>query len=84
MEETGQKEGERPSWFSGQDAREAGHTDGSDCGQGKWHERWTEKGYSVPWAGHRQMRVSAYTGRQRERHRGVGLGLSRNKEMLRL
>lgn len=21
--------------------------------EGKWHERWTEKGCSVPWAGHR-------------------------------
>lgn len=30
------------------------------------------------------MRVSAYTGRQRERHKRIGLGLSRNKGMLQL
>ena len=58
MEQKEQKEGERYSWLSGQDACGVGHADGFDCGQGKWHERWTEKGYSVPCAGYRQMRVA--------------------------
>lgn len=58
MEQKEQKEGERYSWLSGQDTRGVGHTDGFDCGQGKWHKRWTEKGYSVAWAGYRQMRAA--------------------------
>lgn len=52
MEQKEQKEGEGYSWLSGQGARGVGHTGGFDCGQGKSHERWTEKGYSLPLVGH--------------------------------